>query len=140
MLDAAVLICTAAVWGGMLFFAGLFAPLVFMKLPADEAGGFIRALFPVYYLVFGSVSLLTGLLMAISGGKTVASTVMLLVGAGFLLARWVLMPRINRFRDASLAGDAAAGASFRTWHRASVSLNLLQMILVLGVLVELRTG
>ena len=36
--------------GGMIFFATVMAPLVFTKLPASEAGEFIRAVFPVYYI------------------------------------------------------------------------------------------
>ena len=36
--------------GGMLFFPIVVAPVVFVALPAAEAGTFLRAMFPRYYL------------------------------------------------------------------------------------------
>lgn len=39
----------AALGGGMLFFGAVMAPLVFLHLPADVAGPFIRTMFPWYY-------------------------------------------------------------------------------------------
>jgi len=48
----------AVAFGGMTFFSAVVAPLVFVKLPAATAGGFIRELFPWYYLTLGAVSLI----------------------------------------------------------------------------------
>jgi hypothetical protein len=39
----------AALGGGMLFFGAVMAPLVFLHLPLDVAGPFIRTAFPWYY-------------------------------------------------------------------------------------------
>ncbi|MEE3110181.1 MAG: DUF4149 domain-containing protein, partial [Pseudomonadota bacterium] len=36
--------------GGLLFFPAVVAPTVFKSLPEAEAGHFLRALFPRYYL------------------------------------------------------------------------------------------
>jgi hypothetical protein len=44
------------------------------------------------------------------------------------------MPRINRDRDRSLAGDAAAGARFARLHRLSVWINAAQIVVVAVVL------
>lgn len=41
-------IAVATLFGSMAFFTGVIAPLVFTKLEAAVAGGFIRALFPWY--------------------------------------------------------------------------------------------
>ena len=46
------------------------------------------------------------------------------------------MPRINALRDAELAGDAAAGTRFARLHRASVSVNMVQLGAVLFALVR----
>jgi hypothetical protein len=106
--------------GGMTFFSVVVAPLVFIKLPPDTAGRLIRQLFPWYYLTMGFTSLVALLAMAPE-----------LVVSGFVVARQLLMPAINRARDAELAGVAGAGQRFSRLHTASVLLNGCQWILVL---------
>ena len=46
----AALFATALMLGGMVYFALGLAPLVFTRLPPEQAGRFIRQVFPVYYL------------------------------------------------------------------------------------------
>lgn len=128
----------AAVFGGMLFFAFVYAPMVFAKLRAETAGRFIRSVFPIYYRVMGGTSVLAGLLLL----PDVESIVMLAVGAVFFLVMLLLMPRINAARDASLKSAAADGETiaapcFASLHRLSVIINFAQMLLVLAVLVRL---
>ena len=48
IVDAAGLVTAAAVFGGMAFFAFVYAPLVFAKLGVEAGGRFIREVFPVY--------------------------------------------------------------------------------------------
>ena len=48
IVDAAGLVTAAAVFGGMAFFAFVYAPLVSAKLGAEAGGRFIREVFPVY--------------------------------------------------------------------------------------------
>jgi Domain of unknown function (DUF4149) len=130
----AVLPC-AALFGGMLFFAFMMAPLIFLKLPAETAGGFIRQVFPVYYLTAAGLAALTAALAAL--GRPVEGAVMALVALGFLLARQILMPRINAARDAQLGGDGTAAARFTRLHRASVILNAVQIVAVTFVMARL---
>ena len=52
------LLLTGLLLGGMIFFAFVFAPLVFKMLPADTAGACIRQIFPAYYQVFAAASVL----------------------------------------------------------------------------------
>lgn len=129
------LLPTAALFGGMLFFAGVFAPLVFMKLPFEVASGFIRKVFPAYYAAGTAVAGVAGLLAL--GADWRDGAVLLFVAAGFLFARQGIMPAVNRARDAELAGDTAAGQRFAALHRASVVLNAVQLLAVLVVLVRL---
>lgn len=123
----------AAVFGGMLFFAAVYAPLVFARLPEDQAGRFIRAVFPVYYLVMGLTTLLAAVLLFAATRLAVESGALALVAAGFAFARQVLIPRINRYRDQG----APAEESFNRLHRFSVILNFVQFLLVTAVLVRL---
>jgi len=122
-------------FGSMIFFAAVMAPLVFIKLPGEIAGRFIREVFPRYYLwgmVVGGVALLAAL------GVSFTDVVLLaLVVAGFVYARQLLMPRINQRRDAALAGDPAAKRQFENLHRYSVIINAVQMFLLLWVFIRL---
>ena len=120
----------------MVFFAFVYAPLVFIKLPAETAGPFIRAVFPVYYKVMGAAAFAAGLFLM----PRVESFIMIAVGAVFFLVMLLLMPRINAARDASVTGagtDGLAAKRFSRLHRASVIINFVQMLAVLAVVVRL---
>lgn len=55
--------------------------------------------------------------------------------AGFAFARQVLMPMINRARNAQMAGVAGAGRRFRRLHLMSALINGFQWLAVLAVLI-----
>ena len=140
IIDAAGLVAVAAVFGGMAFFAFVFAPLVFIKLGTEGGGRFIREVFPVYYVAMGAVSIAAAVLLAFaSAARGADAPAMVCIGVVFLLARFVLLPAINRNRDAGQAGDGAARRRFDRLHRLSVGVNLVQMLAVLVVLVRYAT-
>lgn len=120
-------VTSALILGGMVFFAFLFAPLVFVKLPAKTAGSFIREVFPVYYIAFAGVAMLAAALAI----PRIDALVLAIVAGFFLLARFWLMPKINQARD------QGENRSFERLHRLSVFINAAQMIAVLVVLVRL---
>lgn len=120
-----------ALAGSMVFFGAIVAPLVFRSLPADEAGRFLRAFFPKYYVWGMAVSLIG---VVIAAFADVANLVLcVLVTLLFVFARQWLMPRINDARDASLTGDTAATARFDHLHKLSVVINMLQLLILLGI-------
>ncbi|MEM6355978.1 MAG: DUF4149 domain-containing protein [Pseudomonadota bacterium] len=126
MLDAIALYTLTLAFGGMVFFSAVFSPLVFIKLPAETAGPFIRQVFPWY---FAAVALVLGVAgLAILAGSAFWGIVLIVMAALGVANREVLMPRINSLRDRQLAGDEAAGRSFDRLHKASVVINLIQMI------------
>jgi hypothetical protein len=125
------LLLTGIILGGMAFFAFVFAPLVFMKLPGEVAGGFIRQVFPVYYRAFAALSALA----ALAAWGRVDALVLGVIAAAFLFAWLWLMPRINEARDAA-RGDDAAAVRFGRLHRLSVAINAVQMIAVFIVFVR----
>ena len=138
--QASGLVAVAAVFGGMAFFAFVYAPLVFIKLGTDAGGRFIREVFPVYYVAMGGTSFAAAILLAFAGAaRGVDALAMGCIGVVFLLARFALLPIINRNRDAGQAGDLAAKERFDALHRASVVVNLVQMLAVLVVLVRYPT-
>ena len=125
------MILVAALFGGMLFFAALFTPLVFRKLPRDAAAAFLRDVFPAYYRVMGIVSLVAALPLGLAQGYKAEVAMLVAVAAGFVFANTVLRPRIERAREAGRDGV------FKALHRASMILNLVQFGLVTIVLIRL---
>jgi hypothetical protein len=116
--------------GGMMFFAAVMAPMVFTKLPASEAGRFIRAVFPVYYIYV----LVTSLIAALALATQWDGAVMAVVASLTIWLRQGLMPRINALSDAARSGDLAAKRRFDAAHRMSVAVNVAQIIATGGVL------
>lgn len=119
--------------GSMLFFAISIAPTVFRSLPEDQAGRFLRALFPQYYLwgivitgITALVSLLTDFMLSIA---------FCIIAVLFIYARQILMPQINRARDDELQGMAGAGIMFKRLHLRSVMINALQLLALVGIVV-----
>lgn len=127
LIDIISILTASLIFGGMIFFASFMAPLVFIKLPAETAGKFIREVFPWYYLAFGCFSLLLTLLLYANPNKWLIS-IMLVNVFVFALARQWLMPAINATRDIVLQGDATANKKFNTLHRLIVAMNSLQLL------------
>ena len=122
-IDAASLVAVAGVFGGMAFFAFVYAPLVFIKLGTETGGRFIREVFPVYYVAMGVVSIAAAVLLAFasSAARGADALAMACIGIVFFLARFVLLPIINR-QSRSRAGrrfSRRRSASMRCTVRAS---------------------
>ena len=130
-LHVAALVLVAALFGGMLMFMAVFAPLVFRNLPEATAAAFMRALFPVFYRVGGILALVAALPLVPARSYMPEITVLVIVAGGFLFADKVLRPRLNRARDESRKDD------FRRLHGISMVIHLVQFIAVAVVLVRL---
>ena len=128
-------VVTALLFGGMTFYALVMVPLIFAKLPEGTRDEFLRAVFPVYYLVMAAVAFLAAVLTY--PGQPTDGGLLMLVAFGFIAARQVLMPRINDVRAGKAAGDPAATRTFDNLHRLSVYLNAAQLGLVLWVLTKM---
>ena len=122
--------------GGMLFFPIVVAPFVFTSLPEVEAGHFLRSMFPRYYLFMITLSALAFALYQVGVGLvlSVPATVCFGVALSTLWVRQSLVPRINDARDAQLSGDATAGTRFDRGHKLSVTINMLQLVGLLVIL------
>jgi hypothetical protein len=133
-METLALYVVAATLGAMLFFAVGVAPTVFQALPIEQAGLFLRRLFPRYYLALILGSVVAGCLWISSA--PLAAAVCLLIALSTLWIRQRLVPRINQLRDAELTGDAAAGARFATLHRISVIINMIQLLALFALLLK----
>jgi hypothetical protein len=121
--------------GGMVFFAAVYAPVIFRTLAPEPAGRLLRALFPVYYKVNAGLTGLAAACLALRPEGWLLAAVCAL----FLASMLLLMPRINRARDLWVAGDEDARRRFNRLHRGSVAINVVQMVVLLGVFLRLAT-
>ena len=117
-----------SIWSGVIiFFSAVVAPTVFKSLEEREAGVFLRAFFPKYYIfgiVLGVASLVMLMFMPISSILTYAIVAMTLLT---VLGR-MSIPVINSARD---SGDEAG---FKKYHLISVLMNILTLIIGLVIL------
>lgn len=125
---------TALVFGAIFFFSVIVAPTVFRTLETQAAATFIRAIFPWYYVYLTLVAAIGGLALSLSSQARTASLVMFLIAVLGVKARYILLPRINMFRDAMLDGDEKAKTWFNLLHRSSVILNVIQLCLAAAAL------
>lgn len=132
------LFATALLLGGMMMFAAVVAPMVFRVLEPAPAGRFLRRFFPTYYIYCAGLAGAAAFAFVPLAWE--AAIVMAVVAFGFVFARQGLMPRINAYRDAELAGDAGAKKPFARLHGLSVVVNLGQMVLTAAVLVGFTLG
>jgi len=126
MIEFAALLLVSALFGGMMLYSFGFAPMVFSALPAEEAGRFIRAAFPWYYLFVIATAGLGGAVLLLLNSQSGALAFAIAVTA--IYARQVLMPQINAARDEQLQGNSEAKRRFGRLHGISVALNLVQLI------------
>lgn len=129
MSEQIIMNMVSLVLGIMLFFSFILAPMIFKVLPPDNAGVFIRAIFPYYYLVN---LLILGL---VSGFYIFYQTFILdfyLVFTSALLFFFnlvYLMPKINKLKD------ERNEKAFKISHFISVVINFAQLVMLGIVLV-----
>ena len=111
-------------FGVIVFFSFVVAPITFVTLDIENAGKFIRRLFPFYY-GFNLFCLILSLLIAlVDGSFAVRYHIVILCVILFLFTLFYLMPKINKYRDSSNE------RMFKITHRLSVVINYAQLILL----------
>ena len=85
--------------GMMIFFSFVLAPMIFKILDAENAGKFVRKIFPYYYfvnLIFLSVAVI---LFYLISSLSVEFYITLILALSFLFAQFILMPLKNKLKD-----------------------------------------
>ncbi|MEF8833361.1 MAG: DUF4149 domain-containing protein [Halofilum sp. (in: g-proteobacteria)] len=119
----------AAVQSGVIGAVSLLvAPTVFHALEAEDAGRYLRRLFPRYFST-ATVLALVAAVMAVLSGYTIVAFLLAADALCFVL-ELALIPAINAARD---NGDAR----FRRLHGASVALNGVGLVLAIIAVVML---
>ena len=125
------IIIIISIWSGtIIFFSAVVAPTVFKSLDEREAGVFLRAFFPKYYIfgiVLGVVSIIYLLFSPVHSHllySIIAMTVLTILGR-------MSIPIINKARDTNNE------QAFKRYHLVSVMMNVLTLvigIIILGML------
>ena len=108
--------------GMMIFFSFILAPMIFKILDPENAGKFVRKIFPYYYfvnLVFLSIVLM---LFLLNSKINLEFYIIVSLVISFIFAQFILMPFINKIRDNNEENK------FKYAHGFSVAINFLQMI------------
>ena len=117
----------------MLFFSISIARNVHKGLDKENAGILLRILFPEYFF-WGLILGLAGAIAFYISGELLKSIILLIVAVLAGISRYVLVPKINKSRDLMLEGEKIARKSFSSLHNVSVSINVIQIILLLVIL------
>ena len=129
------LLIISILFGSMMFFSFILTPLIFLKLDKTISGPFIRSIFPWYYAVIFILSTLSLLLFL--NNDLINASISGTIAIGAVFSRQIIIPKLNRYRDKSLAEDKHAKNKFDHLHRFSVLLNSLQIIGVSIILIRL---
>ncbi|MEO1694439.1 MAG: DUF4149 domain-containing protein [Pseudomonadota bacterium] len=119
--------------GAMIFFSSVVAPTTFRALGEEDAGKFLRALFPNYFEINGVVALAAAALAL----HPIASPVLVVAGIAMIGVKYALIPKINDARDRWVGGSQAAKAEFDRGHRLSVVINVVEMVALIIAIVIL---
>ena len=85
--------------GMMISFSFVLAPIIFKILDAENAGKFVRKIFPYYYfvnLIFLSIAVI---LFVIISSLGLSFYITLSLAISFVFAQFILMPMINKLKD-----------------------------------------
>ena len=121
-MDSLIQRIVAICLGMMIFFSFILAPMIFKILDPENAGKFVRKIFPYYYfvnLVFLSIVVI---LFLLNSKINFEFYIIVSLVISFIFAQFILMPFINKLRDNNEENK------FKYAHGFSVAINFLQMI------------
>ena len=128
------IVITSGAFFIMFFFSLSIARNVHSTLGPDNAGKLLRVLFPKYFF-WGLILSLVGSAAFYLSGELLKSLTLIIVAVLSGVSRFILVPKINKSRDLMLEGEEIAKKSFSSLHALSVSINLVQLVLLLAILI-----
>ena len=117
-----------AILSFMIFFPLVVATSVFKVLDEKQSSKFLRIFFSKYYL-FGFVLSFSGIIVSTFEKSNISLLVFSFIMLGFLFSRQILMPMINKAKDANNEDK------FNKLHKFSVFINFVQMIASIFLLI-----
>jgi len=114
----------------MIFYSAVITVNIHRTLDRENAGKALRVLFPSYFLTISIISFMA-LITSIINIDIFSSVLLSLVFLGSVYSRQSLVPQINKARDLQVSGDIASKKIFSRIHGLSVTINLIQMIILI---------
>jgi len=108
--------------GTMIFFSFVIAPVIFKVIDANNAGKFVRKIFPHYYLINLILLSIALLLLFYISSVNLDFYITLVITILFAFSLFILMPLINKFKDNK------EEKKFKYSHTLSVIINFTQII------------
>ena len=130
-----MLIFSVATLSIMLFYSIVIAVNVHKTLDKDNAGKLLRVLFPSYFLTTAILSLIA-LIFSIIEKSFINTILLFLILLGSIVSRQYLVPKINAERDLQISGNISSKKNFAKLHTLSVSINLLQIIILIILIIN----
>ena len=121
-MDSLIQSLVAICLGIMIFFSFILAPMIFKILDPENAGKFVRKIFPYYYFVNLVFLLIVVILFLLNSKINFEFYIIVSLVISFIFAQFILMPFINKIRDNNEENK------FKYAHGFSVAINFLQMI------------
>ena len=121
-MDSLIQSLVAICLGMMIFFSFILAPMIFKILDPENAGKFVRKIFPYYYFVNLVFLLIVVILFLLNSKINFEFYIIVSLVISFIFAQFILMPFINKIRDNNEENK------FKYAHGFSVAINFLQMI------------
>ena len=115
--------------GMMIFFSFVLAPMIFKILDAENAGKFVRKIFPYYYFVNLIFLTIATIIFFFTSSLGIDFYITLTLVLSFIFAQFLLMPLINKLKDNNQE------KKFKYAHGFSVVINFVQMIGLVYLLV-----
>ena len=109
--------------GIILFQSSIIAPTVFRVLDLEDAGLFLRKVFPGFFMLIMACSVLMLILVALSDSSDKSRFMLPIVNLAFSGVSYLVIPATNR------AKDDGEEKKFKALHSLTVSLTLLMLIL-----------
>ena len=115
--------------GMMIFFSFVLAPMIFKILDAENAGKFVRKIFPYYYFVNLIFLTIATVIFFFISSLGIDFYITLALALSFIFAQFLLMPLINKLKDNNQQ------KKFKYAHGLSVLINFVQMIGLIYLLI-----
>ena len=114
----------------MIFYSAVITVNIHRTLDKENAGKLLRVLFPSYFLATAILSFIA-IIFSIFNADIFSSALLSLIFLGSVYSRQYLVPKINKVRDLQVSGDLESKKTFTKIHGLSVSINLIQMIILI---------
>ena len=98
-------------------------PLLILKHDDESDSRLVRGMFAVHYLVLMCIAAVGALSCALAGRPTLAAVIAFIALYG-LLARQMIVPRMDQLRDARITTDAPTKVKFKRLHITGLTLNI----------------